>query len=205
MRRAVLLMTLPLLMAPSGVTTQERPLRLGPSQRVRPVPEGDTVRVWAPHFGLKKTKVTVLGWADSTVLFEGLRLPPDRLTIPFGGVTRLDVLRGKKSKGLGILRGAALGAGIGDVAGILIGIAAVSGCTEAFCKLDVLYYAAGGMLFGAAVGAAVGSAYPPDRWVRVDLPVEAGFPPYRTPFHETFAFKLLWVVGTSIAMVVIIN
>ena len=204
MRRAVLLMTLPLLMAPSGVTTQERPLRLGPSQRVRPVPEGDTVRVWAPDFGLKKTKVTVLGWADSTVLFEGLRLPPDSLTIPFGGVTRLDVLRGKKSKGLGILRGAGIGGGIGVLAGLLIGEVAVSGCTEAFCELDALNYMFGWMLLGAGVGAGVGASYPPDRWVRVDLPVQAGFPSYRTPFHETFVFKLL-STGLSIALLAIIN
>lgn len=126
MRRAVLLMALPLLMAPSAVTAQERPLRLGPSQRVRPVPEGDTVRVWASDFGLKKTKVTVLG------------------------------------------------------------------------------YMFGGMLPGAGVGAGIGASYPPDRWVRVDLPVQAGFPPYRTPFHETFAFKLLYS-GLGIALLAIIN
>ena len=203
MRRAVLLMTLPLLMAPPGVTAQERPLRLGPSQRVRPVPEGDTVRVWARHFGLKKTKVTVLGWADSTVLFERLRLPPDSLTIPFGGVTRLDVLRGK-NKGLGILRGAYYGGAIGMLAGLLIGSAAVSDCTEFLCGLDALNYMFGGMLLGAGVGAGVGASYPPDRWVRVDLPVHAGFPPYRTPFHETFVFSLL-SAGVGIALAAIIN
>ncbi len=151
MRRAVLLMALPWLMAPSAVTAQERPLRLGPRQRVRPVPEGDTVRVWARNFGLKKTNVTVLGWANSTVLFQGLHRPPDSLTIPFGGVTRLDVLRGK-NKGLGILRGAAIGASIGMLAGILIGNAAVSDCTEFLCGLDALNYMFGGMLLGAGVG-----------------------------------------------------
>ena len=203
MRRAILLMALPLLMAPPTLTAQERPLRLGPSQRVRPVPEGDTVRVWAPDFGLKKTKVTVLGWADSTVLFEGLRLPPDSLTIPFGGVTRLDVLRGK-NKVRGILRGAAIGGGIGVLAGLLIGNAAVSNCTEYLCELDALGYMAGGMLLGVGVGAGVGASYPPDRWVHVDLPVQAGFPPYRTPFHETLVFKLL-SAGVGIALAAMIN
>lgn len=203
MRRAVLLMALPLLMAPSAVAAQERPLRLGPSQRFSPVPEGDTVRVWARDFGLKKTKVTVLGWADSTVLFESLRRPPDSLTIPFGGVTRLDVLRGK-NKGRGIFRGAGIGGGIGVLAGFLIGTAAVSGCTEFLCELDALGYMFGGMLLGAGVGAGVGASYPPDRWVRVDLPVQAGFPPYRTPFHQTFVFRLL-SAGVGIALMAIIN
>ena len=204
MSRGVLPMALFLLTALSSVSAQERPLRLGPGQRVRPVPEGDTVRVWARDFGLNKTKVTVLGWADSTVQFERLRLPPDSLTIPFGGVTRLDVLRGK-NKALGIRRGATIGGGIGVLAGLLIGSAAgVSDCTEFLCGLDALNYVFGGMLLGAGVGAGVGASYPPDRWVRVNLPVQAGFPPYRTPFHETFVFRLLsW--GVSIALVAIIN
>lgn len=203
MRRAILLMALPLLMTPPTVTAQERPLRLGPSQRVRPVPEGDTVRVWARGFGLKKTRVTVLGWADSTVLFESLRLPTDSLTIPFGSVTRLDVLRGK-SKGLGIRRGFGIGGAIGMLSGLLIGTAAVSDCSEFLCELDALGYLFGGMLLGAGVGAGIGASYPLDRWVRVDLPVQAGFPPYRTPFHETFAFKLLYT-GLSITLLAIIN
>ena len=45
----------------SHVTAQERLLWLQRSQQVRPVPEGDTVRVWAPDFGLKKTMATVPG------------------------------------------------------------------------------------------------------------------------------------------------
>jgi len=36
------------------------------------------------------------------------------------------------------------------------------------------------------------------------LPVQAGFPPYRTPFHETFVFGLL-SVGLGIALAAIIN
>ena len=90
------------------------------------------------------------------------------------------------------------------LAGLLIGNAVVSDCREFLCELDALGYMFGGMLFGAGVGAGVGASYPPDRWVRVDLPVQAGFPPYRTPFHETFAFKLLYS-GLGIALLAIIN
>ena len=85
------------------------------------------------------------------------------------------------------------------LAGLLIGNAVVSDCREFLCELDALGY-----MFGAGVGAGVGASYPPDRWVRVDLPVQAGFPPYRTPFHETFAFKLLYS-GLGIALLAIIN
>ena len=88
--------------------------------------------------------------------------------------------------------------------GFLIGTVAVSDCSEFLCELDALGYVFGGMLLGAGVGAGIGALYPLGRWVRVDLPVQAGFPPYRTPFHETFVFRLL-SVGLGIALAAIIN
>lgn len=171
------------------------------AQQVRLVAAGDTVRVWAPDFGLKKTKSTVLGWSDSTVLVVRLRPPPDSVTIPFGGLYRLDLLRGKSRS-----RGLATGAGIGVVGGLLVGAlvgqAAVSDCTEFLCGLDGLNYAFGGALIGAGIGAAVGAAHPPDRWERVELPTEAGFPPYRKPFHKTVAFSLIAVaLGVAVALI----
>ena len=109
-----------------------------------------------------------------------------------------------KNKPRGILGGAGIGATIGMLGGFLIGTVAVSDCSEFLCELDALGYVFGGMLLGAGVGAGIGALYPLGRWVRVDLPVQAGFPPYRTPFHETFVFRLL-SVGLGIALAAIIN
>ena len=153
------------------------------------VPEGADVRVWAPTFGLRKARGSVLDWRQSALLFdrqsEGVAD-----TVAFGGIKRLDIYLGKRSAGYGALRGAAWGMVVGWVLGALAGEAATSGCQEFLCGLDVLGYWAGGMVVGAAVGAGVGASQPPEHWERVDLPVSAGFPPYREPFYKSTAFRV---------------
>lgn len=58
---------------------------------------------------------------------------------------------------------------------------------------------------GRRFGLGVSIPFPilPDRWERVDLPMEAGFPPYRKPYRETFAFRLI-TAAVEIALVAII-
>ena len=173
------------------------------AQQLRLVPEGDTVRVWARGYGLKKTEATVVGWSGATAQFGRLTIPPDSLVVPFGGITRLDHLQGK-DRVRGFARGLGIGGGVGVVLGFVVGRLVVGGCQEFLCELDALGYMAGGMVVGAVVGGGIGVSNPPDRWERVTLPVAAGFPPYRTPIHETFAFKLV-STAVGIAVMVLLN
>ncbi len=173
------------------------------AQQLPLVPEGDTVRVWARGYGLNKTKATVVGWSSSTAQFGRLTTPGDSLVVPFGSIMRLDRLQGK-DRLAGFGRGAAIGFMAGTVLGAVLGRAVVSGCREFLCELDALGYLAGGAAVGAVVGGVTGVQSPPDRWERVPLPVAAGFPEYRTPIHETFAFRLASTV-LSIALLAIVK
>ncbi len=173
------------------------------AQQLRLVPEGDTVRVWAREQNLKKTKLSVIGWSDSTAEFGRLTYPGGGVAVPFQSITRLEHLDGK-DRFKGLANGAGIGGGAGVVFGLIIGQAAVSGCQEFLCELEAFSYAGVGMLVGGVLGAVVGVENPPDRWKRVDLPVSAGFPEYRKPFHETFAFHVVSAV-LGVAIVAALN
>ncbi len=172
-------------------------------QEPPPVPMGSEVRVWAPEMGFERETGRILAWRESTLWFQPAGAPGDTLRFPFGGVTRIDWHRGNRSAGMGALKGAAIGGGVGMLLGMVIGQAAVSGCQEFLCGLDALNYWGAGWLIGAALGAGVGSANPPERWDRVQLPLEAGFPPRHTPWHQTWAFRLGSLAVSMLALAAI--
>ena len=168
-----------------------------------PVPEapvGSRVRVWTLYENLGEARV--LEWGDSTLVLAPADAEADSLTVPFREISKLQVSWGRDMR-RGIARGALFGSGAGIAIGLLVGAAAVNNCSELFCELDALGYMAGGMVIGGVIGGAVGATNPPERWVRVELPVEAGFPPYRKPFHETMGFRIAsTVVGILISVAI---
>jgi hypothetical protein len=152
---------------------------------------GDTLRIHAPGAALKHARVTFSAWGDSTLRLQ--RRGDTTVTVSFSQITRLDRYAGK-DRLTGAINGIGIFGTIGMLAGLVIGKSAVSGCQGLFCEFDAFGYMAGGMLAGVAIGAPVGAtALAPDRWRRVELPVELGFPAYRTPVHETIAFRLLMI------------
>lgn len=167
-------------------------------QEMPPVPGGSRVRVWAPDLGVRRERAAVLTWHDSTVSFRPEASGGDTVLVPFRALRRLDVYVGKDRLRGGMV-GAAIGGTVGMLVGTVIGNGAVQGCQEWLCELEALNYMAGGMAIGMALGVPVGVSAAPDKWARVDLPVAAGFPPYRPPVHETLAFR---VVAAAAALVV---
>jgi len=168
------------------------------AQSLPQLPDSSSIRIWAPSVDLKSDKATFLAWQTSSlraVHEEG----GDTLELAFPSITRLDLLQGK-NVGLGVLRGAAVGATLGGLIGLLVGNNEVSGCTGFLCELDALQYMAVGMGIGAIPGGAIGAAAPPDRWVRQSLPEEMGFPrpgPDYSVIVAVSAALLMIVIGAS--------
>lgn len=166
-----------------------------PAQQLPAFTVGDTLRVHASRVALKRARVTFVAWDASTLRLHTTR-GDATVAVPFPEVTRLDRYAGK-NRLEGAIRGAAILGTVGMLTGWLIGKGAVSGCRELFCELGALKYMAAGTLAGVVIGAPMGAtALAPDRWRRVELPVELGFPVYRQPFHETVAFRVLWFAGS---------
>ncbi len=163
------------------------------AQQMQGVSVGDTVRFWAPGIRINARTATVLPWEGTTAWFAAMGRQPDTLDVPFIRLTRLEVYEGKNHL-QGALRGGAIGGGVGMLLGLIIGELAVSGCTEFLCELDAIGYMGGGLLIGTVTGITIGAASPPDRWRRVDLPVEAGFPPSTRPWHKSTG----WVVFSTV-------
>jgi len=163
------------------------------------VQEGDQVRFWAPQLGHKKATGTLRSWHDSTVAFGLVDDQQDAL-IPYRELTKLEVLEGKdRWRGAGM--GAALGALAGGLVGMLIGNSAVEGCTEFMCEMNAFSYAGVGMLIGIGVGVPIGVQAAPDKWKRVNLPTEMGFPPYTQPWHKTTAFRIFTGLAGTLLLV----
>lgn len=137
---------------------------------------GSRVRVTAPNEGLRKHVTTV----------ENVR--GDSIVVAFGGgwrtialtdVTSLDVSAGRQSR---FFADAAIGLGVGSLAGALLGAVSYSECTECFFgpRNRVESAAWGVVLLGAAglgAGAVVGAFHRPDRWERRELPFRTTIAP----------------------------
>lgn len=188
--------------APLIVVLGSAPAGALQAQEVQPVAPGDTVRVWSSSLDLEARRATVLPWSAPVARFASTSEPFDSLAIPFSRLTRLDVLDGR-NHARGILLGAAVGGSLGFLIGILVGEAAVRGCQEFLCGLEALNYAGGGFLIGGVLGGAIGAANPPARWRRVELPTEAGFPPYSIPWYNRIEIKILsLLLGAAVAVAV---
>lgn len=131
-----------------------------------PVPLGSRIRV---EIGPEDSSRTLIGrlteWGSDTI---ALGVPGGAaLRIATGAVTRVDVSRGKGVVASHVL----VGAGIGFVAGALVGGAVgSSGSSESWiAPLQTVGGMITGALVGGAGGAIVGMAVPGEKWRRVSL------------------------------------
>jgi hypothetical protein len=148
------------------------------------VAAGARVRVTAPSNSLDKHVTTILDIRPDSLVIgdEG-----GSSTISLADVTALDVSTGRPRR---ILRDAALGFGIGAVAGAVIGAVTYEECVpQSFLDCFMAHESAseaaveGGAVLGAVgllTGAVVGVFHRSDRWARVDLPIRAAIEPTRS-------------------------
>ena len=137
------------------------------AQAPPPVETGSRVRVWLA--GPESRRVTgdvVAVGSDALSLVPGQGR--DTTAVPFRSISRLELSRGRRSIGSGMLLGGVIGAGLGG-AGALAWVASScfksSTSTGGNCPTGGT--AAGIVIGGGAVGAAVGALVRPERWTRV--------------------------------------
>jgi hypothetical protein len=123
------------------------------------VTPGTRVRISAPTVAKKHFVGTITAWDP-----ENLTMTSDKgpIVLPRGAVSRLELSRGRKSRG----RKALLGAGIGAAAGALVGFAHGSDPPgSSIVAFDAGTYALTFGALGAAAGALIGVAITPgERW-----------------------------------------
>jgi hypothetical protein len=135
------------------------------AQELSNVVLGDRVRIWSSELGSRSdtARVTMLT-SDSL----GLDLWEE--PVPLISLDRLDVSRGRRSRGQGAARGAVLGMLVGGGLGFLLGSAmSLSSADECAddCGLARVLGAALGAATGPVVGVIVGAARPGEIWERV--------------------------------------
>jgi hypothetical protein len=168
--------TLPLVVAILGVLGGPALAQDGPEPPALELPVGARVRIQTVASGtwIKGVLASADAGSVSLVPAEAPPLGDNRLRLPTEGVTRLEVLTGRKKQWLpGLLVGAALGLAMGATAAV-----DPTQCDTndvAFCSRGEAMAVAGGTL--GAIGALVGSAVKKDVWTPVAL--DALGPPTR--------------------------
>jgi len=157
------------------------------------------VRFWAPDLGHKKTRATLFRWSDSAVAFT-VSADQREAYVPFQGLERMEVYGGK-NHWKGALIGATLGGAVGTLVGMAVGNSAVEGCSGFMCELEAMNYMVVGGLIGTVIGTPFGVLAAPDRWQRVNLPTDMGFPPHRTPWHRSTAFQVFTGVAAALLLI----
>lgn len=130
------------------------------------LPVDARIRVWSPEHGVVR-QVMALVRIDSTTLTARPWNGTAEVSIPRTAVTRLQVSMGEKS--FTPARGAALGAGIGMIAGVAIA-APYAGDESLVTGGTYLIGVAGGLAGGAVLGGLIGTALA-ERWR--DIPLAA--------------------------------
>ena len=156
MHRITLVLAL-LLVVPAGALL---------SQSVQ-LDSGSRIRVWAPVPPLVRQRGTLTAFgADTLHIHLDRPISPGTagVVVPLASLTRLDVSRGRHSRGRKALGGAI----IGLVGGAILGFATGGNCEGEFlCATPAEDAAIGGGLFAVA-GALIGALLPPsEKWVRV--------------------------------------
>jgi hypothetical protein len=129
---------------------------------------GSRVRVTAPDYDLRGMTGLVLRLTIDSITIERDDALPD-LTLPFHRVERLQVSTGKRP-GLGLAQGAAVGIGIGTLAGLAFGGLQYLTSSKEERELWFLIAVPLGAGAGLIIGSIVGAAQPPDNWQDLSLP-----------------------------------
>jgi hypothetical protein len=164
MRQTLLLLALPVFALPIGALPAQETLTLTPGARVR---------VSAPDLlGPGALIGNVVALRGDTLVVRKADAGAAGLHLPLARVERLEVSRGRRSRGtgaaLGFLVGAAVGAAYGEAGHPGLGHTDISEGGE-----TAIYAGVGGLL-GAAIGAVLGG----ERWKRVPLPRRLGIAPH---------------------------
>ena len=153
--------------------------------------------VWLPawdagyHLGIDGLSLVLTLEKDSTVAAH-----------PFNRVHGLEVYSGRGVSGKRVLRWASIGGGVGFLIGAVIGDASkpCDNCLD----FTALTYAITGMAIGLAGGAIAGAAIPVDKWRRVELPAEYGFPqPLTKSFLASTPGQILMGVASILVLAAI--
>lgn len=135
------------------------------AQDAPPLPPGAEVRVRSPvasgRYVVHDHRVATLMLRDSAGVL---------VNVPVASVTRLSVLRGRRSAGAGALRGAGIGLLAGAGTGFLYGYATVSTGSYPFSPMFLgVVLGTFGAGIGTAAGAVIGLIYRGEKWETVPL------------------------------------
>lgn len=132
------------------------------AQDAPPLPAGVEVRVRSPH---ASGRFVVHDHRGATLMLrDNAGVVVD---VPIASVTKLSVLRGRRSAGASALRGAGLGLLGGAGTGILFGLVSGTQPLSPVGKAVVMGTFIGGI--GAATGAVMGAIFRGDEWEAVPL------------------------------------
>jgi hypothetical protein len=145
------------LLLSAGAGPEERPASLSP------LAVGSRVRLQAPTIVEGRVEGMVMEMDESSLLVSADGRASVR--VERQAITRLDISTGRHRRAL---RGMAIGAGIGAVAGLLF---TSDSCDNPVfvCTTSVVESGALGTLAGAAYGAGIGALFKTDSWNRVPL------------------------------------
>ena len=147
------------------------------AQRVRDLSSGKRIKLVAPAVNMPWSATAIVDSVGEDTLFvRSLSEPPalrsaSRVAIPFGAIRRLQVSGGRASRVSRAGRGALWGlAAYAILAGTYI-VHQNRACRDPDCFGEGMAWlvVAGGVPYGAGVGAAIGAVLPVERWHRVTL------------------------------------
>ncbi len=170
-------------------------------QWIPPLTEGVRIRLTAAVPEMSR-QVGFYGGLLSDSLVLTLEKDSTVAAHPFNRVHGLEVYSGRGVSGKRVLRWASIGGGVGFLIGAVIGDASkpCDNCLD----FTALTYAITGMAIGLAGGAIAGAAIPVDKWRRVELPAEYGFPqPLTKSFLASTPGQILMGVASILVLAAI--
>ncbi len=144
---------------------------------------GSRVRVWTEvnnkghPSGPRTTGQITVYTTDSLVMDPAGAGGP--LAMPLNSVSRMDISLGRRSRGMGALRGGSLGLIIGGVTGMALGFASGDDDSFLFNRWQDKAFILSVMLGtpSTLVGSIIGANRPGERWQRVPLPGRVSISP----------------------------
>ncbi|MFC1639849.1 hypothetical protein ACFL3B_03685 [Gemmatimonadota bacterium] len=174
MHRAVIFVTVAVLLAPFPSLSAQQPPPLEPGVRVR---------LTAPDCGFNKHVGTLEALREDTLVFLGTSSQSsDPNTCLLASVRRFEVIQGRKSN---VGKGIGYGSLVGGVVGSIVGSIDQASCTGWIIDCDSLplFWAITLAVPGVFVGGIVGAFIKTDRWEEVPLDrLRVSFAPRREGF-----------------------